>query len=208
MDLVGAVHRDEESRHRLGDACLREVAGIHPTEVGDLVDQLPDDRLRLLVGAADEDVAVHRTLEVLELLAAHRVEGGDHPHAGVEDRFRLLDRRAVPGPDDVPGAAADRRRERARAVDDDLAGGDVVLDGTVDVRLTGERHRDEDDVPTGRGVLVRCATHVRAAAEDLDGLARGGCALLGRARADDHVLTCAGQPERQAEALLPGPADH
>ena len=100
----------------------------------------------------------------------------------------------------MPRAAADGRGERARAVHDDLPGRDVGLDRPVDVRLAAERDRDEDDVAAPGGLLVRRPTDLGVTAEELHGLRRAR-ALLRRARADDHVLTCAGDPEGEAEAL-------
>ena len=163
VELVGPVDRDQHRRQRLGDPGHRQVADVDPPQVRDRVDRarrpapwragsLPQTNTSLSIGRSRSCSCSPEIVWNAETKFRLR-----------DQRLGLLDRRAVPRPDDLPRPAADRRRERARAVDDDLAVGHVVLDRPVDVRLPRVRDRDEHDVAPLRRELVRRAVHERAA---------------------------------------------
>ena len=75
-----------------------------------------------LYSSGSEHVLIHRGLGVGEDRGAHRVESADHGYPLRGHLLSLLGGRALPDPERARRAPADRRRERHRAIHQELSG--------------------------------------------------------------------------------------
>ena len=211
VDLVGAVHRDQQRGHGLGDPRHRQVAAVDPAEVGDVVDERtrprPWPRRRRRRRTRRCRAACSRSCSASPAIVWNAATIRD---ALGQDRIGLLGRRAVPGTDDLPRRGR-RRPSRAGSCRRGrwLPGRHRGLDRAVDVGLPGERDRDDDDLGRRGRVLVRRAVDVRRRRPRARRAFAAVAAPFSAEREPiDHVVSGLRQAQRQAEALRARPADH
>ena len=162
VELVSPVDRDDQRRERLGEPGVGERARVDPSHAGHGIDELADEPLRVVVVGAEERVGLHVSVERHEAVRADRVEAGHDRDALGHEARRELGRRAVPRLDRLPRPPPDRRHQRARGIEHDLAGSQRIGDRCVDLDHAGERHRDGDHVGAQdrRRVLPALDLHV------------------------------------------------
>src|SRR4051794_38182716 len=203
--LVPAVDADQQRRQRLHDLRLIQWARVDRPQS---VDQLDDRRHPCLVGlavTADQHVLVELLLAG-QGWCAHGVEGRDDRDTVGSHLLGLLGRRALPDPERPGGLARDRGREWDRAVDEQLAFSQRLLQVREGLGLCAEGDGQEEDRAALGGLAVLEALDLGAG----NGLTQPAGGLLGplRLAGPDHDrLARPRQPPRKAVAERAGAAE-
>ena len=124
--FVADVHADEQRGDLLDDAGVFEWTAIDGADAGNLCCQFAGELRGVGIVAADDDVAVERSVAV-EQFSGYVVEGGDEAHSFGHEFGSLLSGGALPDAESARGASADAGRERDRGVDEDAAVGHCRL---------------------------------------------------------------------------------
>ncbi len=121
--FVAEVHADEQGGDLLNDACVFEFAAVDAADAGNLCRQFAGELPSIGIVAADDDVAVQRSVGA-EQFGGNVVEGGDHAHSIGHEFGGLLGGGALPDAESARGASADADSQGHGGVNENAALGD------------------------------------------------------------------------------------
>ena len=199
MGLVADVDRDQQRGELLDDPRHLQRAGVDRAQAGDQLDQAGDPGLVGLAVAADQHVLVELGVGVGEAGRPDRVQRGDDGDALGHHLLRLLCGRALPDAERAGRLAADRGRQRHRAVDQDLTGAQRVAQVVEVLRLGAEGDGEEDDLAAPRCLLVERPS------TSAPGTASRSFAAASSARSAEREPITTGLPASAQRSARPAP---